>query len=102
MTASRRSTATSPIPARVRDALPRAPWTERRADSFDHSDLYGLSRIQLWAEKRRAEDALYYLVSRGRDGFVWAPYLGSPGSATAWLQHRVDACSAALRGGQNG
>jgi hypothetical protein len=92
-----RATASSSIPARVLRALPRPPWTERRADSFDNSDLAGLTRAQLWAKKRGAEDALFYLLSRGRDHFAWPPYLDSPGSAIAWLEHRIAACQTAMR-----
>jgi hypothetical protein len=82
--------------------LPRAPWTERRVDSFDNADLTGLSQAQLWAEKRRAEDALCYLVSRGLDPFAWPPYFDSPRSSVAWLAQRVDACRTASEGRRDG
>jgi hypothetical protein len=85
------------IPARILRALPRPPWTEHRALTFDNSDLAGLSRAQIWGEKHEAEEALYYLLKRCRDGTVWPPYLGSPYSATAWLEQRIAACGAAMR-----
>lgn len=87
----------SAVPAWVLRALPRAPWTECRAETFDNSDLAGLTYPQVWAEKRLAENALYYLLSRNRDGFAWAPSLGSPRSATAWLEQRIAACDVALK-----
>lgn len=91
---------TASIPAWLLRVLPRAPWTEHRANTFDNSDLAGLSRAQIWAEKRQAEEALFYLLSRRRDGLAWAPYPDSPHSATAWLGQRVAACDGAMRAAQ--
>lgn len=88
----------SPLPAWVQRSLPRAPWTEDRELSWDNADLAGLTRAQIWAVKRQAENSLLYLVSRGRDGLAWSPYRDAPRRATAWLSQRIDACDAALKG----
>jgi hypothetical protein len=91
---------TASIPAWLLRVLPRAPWTEHRASTFDSSDLAGLTRAQMWAEMRQAENALFYLLSRRRDGMVWPPYFGRPDSAIAWLEQRIAACDATMKTAQ--